>query len=121
MNVIEKVLKDNKIKYNFKRMNNVYIYIINDEKMVIVIKNKNDNVFSITKEAFYKIDDELLPYSFFLIDGNEQVYFYKIEEPNNSIRNAFESSKKDVIFFGKEILNKKINEKEVIELINKIK
>ena len=42
----------------------------------------------------------------------------KIKEPNNFIRNAFDHTTKDEIYFGKEILQNKI---AVDDVINKIK
>ena len=120
MNKIEQFLKDNKYNFSLKKYKNVNIYNINDEKMIIVIINKNDNVFSITRDIFNIIDDELLPYSFFLIDSYNRLYFYKINEPNNSIRKAFESCNKDRIYFGKEVLNNKITDTEYKKYIDKI-
>lgn len=120
MNIIESYLKQNKYMYDFKRYNNVHIYTINDEKMIIVIINKRDNIFSISRDIFNVIDDELLPYSFFLIDNYERIYFYKINEPNNSLRKAFDSCNKDIIYFGKEILNNTIIDKDLKKYIDKI-
>lgn len=114
---IQNILKENKCNYTLKKIGNVSIYNLNDTKMLIVIENKG-NVFSITRDIFNEIDEELLPYSFCLIDkNNEKIYFIEIKEPNNFLRNGFDSTKKEIIYFGKQVLNNEIKENE---LINKI-
>lgn len=118
---IENILKKNKFVYSTKKIKNITIYNVLDEKMIIVIQNRNDNVFTISRDIFNEIDKELLPYSFFLIDNKGGIYFYKVQEPNNTIRTAFDRSNKDIIFFGKEVLNNKINESEIEKCINNIK
>lgn len=117
---IDKLLKDNKIEFILKKRKNINIYIISDEKMLIVIKN-NNNVFSIDRKTFNEIDEELLPYSFYLFDSNKnQGYFIKIKEPNNFLRNSFDSTDKNEIYFGKQVLNNKIKEEELLNRIEEI-
>lgn len=117
---IEKILKDNKCNYSLKKRKNIFIYNLNDTKMLIVIEN-NGNIFSITKEIFNEIDEELLPYSFCLIDKNNgKMYFMEIKEPNNFLRNSFEYTNKEKIYFGKEVLNNEIKEKDLVQKIANI-
>ena len=85
--------------------------------MVIVIKNKKDNIFSISRKCFNIIDGELLPYSVILVDNKDNIYYYDIKEPNNVLRKAFDSCNKELIFFGKEILNKKIETNELNKIL----
>ena len=117
---IEKLLRENKINYTVKREQNTYIYNIDDEKMLIVMVSKS-NVFSIGRELFNKIDEELLPYSFCLIDSSKnQIYFIKINEPNNFLRDSFDYTEKDILYFGKQVLNNKIEESDIINKIKEI-
>ena len=117
---IDKLLKNNKIEFILKKRKNINIYIISDEKMLIVIKN-NNNVFSIDRKTFNEIEEELLPYSFYLFDSNKnQGYFIKIKEPNNFLRNSFDSTDKNKIYFGKQVLNNKIKEEELLNRIEEI-
>lgn len=81
----------------------------------------NKNVFKIDINWFYEIDDMLLPYVFILIDkSNNQKYCMKVKEPNNFMRNSFEFSKKDEMFFGKEILQNKITDEQLVEELKNI-
>lgn len=100
--------------------NYIKIIIYKNETMLVAIENKN-NVFSITREEFEIIEEELLDYDFYLYSKNDKKsYYIKIKEPNNEIRKAFEYSKKDRIFFGKEVLNKVVSDKEIEDKIKNI-
>lgn len=110
-NKSEKVLNINK---------RLKIIIYENETMLVVINNK-DNVFYITREEFDIIEQELLDYDFYLYSqNNKQAYYYKIKEPNNEIRYAFENSNKDKIYFGKNILNNKVESIKLEKLISTI-
>ena len=66
-------------------------------------------------------EQELLDYDFCLIDNSRnQLYYMKVKEPNNFIRKAFDSTTKNEIYFGKEILQNKIVEDDLIKKIKTI-
>ena len=44
----------------------------------------------------------------------------KVKEPNNFVRKAFDSTKKNEIYFGKEILQNKITEDDLIKKVKNI-
>lgn len=119
MNDIEKIIKS---KYKYKTIDNdgVKLLFLDNETILAIIINKK-NVFKINRKQFYRIDDELLPYGFLLIDSTQKnMYFMKYKEPNNQLRYAFDSTKKDEIYFGKEILQNKIKLNELLSNIEKI-
>lgn len=119
MNDIEKIIKS---KYKYKTINNdgVKLLFLDNETILAIIINKK-NVFKINRKQFYRIDDELLPYGFLLIDSTQKnMYFMKYKEPYNQLRYAFDSTKKDEIYFGKEILQNKIKLNELLSNIEKI-
>lgn len=118
--IVKQILDRNNVHYKLKRIKNVCIYELDDEVLLITISN-NKNIFSINRKIFYEIDDKLLPYSFCLEDtSTNNLYYMKIKEPNNFLRKSFESTNKDVIYFGKQILQHKIQEKELISELKKI-
>lgn len=91
-----------------------------NETLLVIIENKK-NVFKITKKDFQIIDDYLLPYAFLLVDTRtDEMFFMQVQEPNNFIRNAFDRTSKNEIFFGKEILQNRINKDKIVEKINRI-
>jgi len=120
MNLIEIFNKTN-MNYEIHKKDKTFEYIeFENESIAIVIRNKT-NVFKINRKDFFEIDNMLLPYIFILIDEKtKQKYIFKIKEPNNEIRNAFDSTQKEEIYFGKQILQNKITDQEIIEELKKI-
>ena len=87
-----------------------------------IIKEEDIRLFlNPTREDFYDLEQELLDYDFCLIDNSRnQLYYMKVKEPNNFIRKAFDSTIKNEIYFGKEILQNKITEDDLIKKIKTI-
>ena len=119
MNVKDMIKKAN---INFKEKNLKFLtyLIFENETMLVLIKN-NKNIFKITREDFNDLEQELLDYDFCLIDNSKnQLYYMKVKEPNNFVRKAFDSTKKNEIYFGKEILQNKITEDDLTKKVKKI-
>ena len=119
MNVKDMIKKSN---INFKERNLKFLtyLIFENETMLVLIKN-NKNIFKITREDFNDLEKELLDYDFCLIDNSKnQLYYMKVKEPNNFVRKAFDSTKKNEIYFGKEILQNKITEDDLIKKVKNI-
>ena len=117
---INKIVKMANISFKERKLKNLYYLEFENETLLVIIKN-NKNVFTITREDFEKIESILLDYDFCLLDTTmEQLYYMKINEPNNFIRKAFDLTKKNKIYFGKEILQNKITEKDLIDKIKRI-
>lgn len=106
-----------KLKYNKK---NMCIFEFDNQTLLVLIKN-NKNIFKISRNDFEIIEEILLDYDFCLLDiTKNELYYMKINEPSNQIRNAFNSTDKDEIYFGKQVLQNRISEKDLIKKINKI-
>ncbi len=117
---IERIIEKEKIKYKEKKLK-FLSYLIFENKTILVIINNNKNIFKIVRSDFDYIEQELLDYDFCLVDNlRNQLYYMKIKEPNNFIRKAFDSTAKDEIYFGKEILENKVTEEDFLEKIKKI-
>lgn len=115
--ILEKVGMQYKIH---KKNNDNYFVEFENETIAIIIMN-NKNVFKIDRKWFYEIDDMLLPYIFVLIDKSQnQKYCMKVKEPNNFMRNNFEHTSKNELFFGKEILQNRITDEKLIEELKNI-
>ena len=112
MNVKDMIKKSN---INFKeRKLNFLTYLIFENETILVLIKSNKNIFKITRDDFNDLEQELLDYDFCLIDDSKnQLYYMKIKEPNNFIRKAFDSTTKNEIYFGKEILQNKITEDDL--------
>lgn len=119
MKIIE-IIKKHNINFKKKILKELIYLIFENETILVLIKN-NKNIFKIIREDFDELEQELLDYDFCLIDSSKkQLYYMKIKEPNNFIRNAFDHTEKDEIYFGKEILQNKITEEDLIKKIKTI-
>lgn len=115
----KEILEKTNLKYKYTKKYIEYAEFEN-ETIAVVIKSKS-NVFKIKRNDFFLIDNMLLPYIFILIDTKKnEKYIYKVKEPNNDIRYAFDYSEKDEIYFGKQVLQNKKSDNEIIEEIKKI-
>ena len=117
---IKEAIKKNYINFEERKLKHLTYLIFENETILVLIKN-NKNIFKIAREDFNEIEQELLDYDFCLIDNvKNQLYYMKIKEPNNFIRKAFDHTTKDEIYFGKEILQNKITEDDLINEIKNI-
>lgn len=117
---IKDIIRKSNIKFKEKRLKNLNYLIFENETILVLIRN-NKNIFKIIREDFDELEQELLDYDFCLIDNSKnQLYYMKIKEPNNFIRNAFDHTEKNEIYFGKEILQNKITENDLISNIKSI-
>lgn len=117
---IKSIIDKNGIKYKERKLKFLSYLIFENETMLVIINN-NKNIFKIIRSDFEYIEQELLNYDFCLIDSSKKrLYYMKITEPNNFIRKAFDSTEKDEIYFGKEILQNEIAEIQLIEMISNI-
>lgn len=115
---IKSIIKKCNIKYKENKLK-LLSYLVFENETILVIINNNRNIFKIIREDFECIEQELLDYDFCLIDNSKnELYYMKMKEPNNCIRNAFDATEKNEIYFGKEVLQNRIREED---LINKIK
>ena len=117
---IKSIIDKNGIKYKEKKLKFLSYLIFENETMLVIVEN-NKNIFRIIREDFENIEQELLDYDFCLVDNSKnQIYYMKIKEPNNFIRKAFDSTEKNEIYFGKEILQNRIIKEEILLKIKKI-
>lgn len=117
---IKYIIRKSNISFKEKKLKNLNYLIFENETILVLIRN-NKNIFKIIRADFDELEQELLDYDFCLIDNlNNQLYYMKTKEPNNFIRKAFEHTEKDEIYFGKEILQNKISEADLINKIKKI-
>lgn len=117
---IKEIINKNHINFKEKKLQNLTYLIFGNETILVLIKN-NKNIFKILREDFDKIEQELLDYDLCLIDSvKNKLYYMKVKEPNNFIRKAFDYTKKNEIYFGKEILQNNISEGELLKKIESI-
>lgn len=116
-----KLFNISKLKYKENKIDKYTKYYEFENETVVVVMYSKSNTFNIKRKDFELIDNLLLPYAFLLINTTtNNKYYIEIEEPNNFLRNDFEYSKKDSLFFGKQLLQKKIDDEEILKRIIKL-
>lgn len=109
---IEEILNEENIIYKTQEYDdNTKIYKIGYSKKIniVTIKEKG-NVFKLNIDLFYYLDNQKDLYSFLLTDlDKNQSYYLEFKEKNNWIKSSFERSRKEEIYFGKIVLNNRIN------------
>ena len=118
----DKLLKEYSIP--FKKQNyeiNIDIYKIETKKNInIVVISNNSNTFKIDRDLFYYLDNQKLLYGFILINKSDNGLFYlEFNNKKNWLNSSFERTDKEELFFGKIVLNNKISENDLVELIKK--
>ena len=108
MKNIENLFRKNNLLFKKINKGKITIYEFENEVLLCIIQSQC-NTFKIDFSDFKYLDDKLLPYSFLMINKKtDKMYYLKISEPNNFIRNDFEATKKNELYFGKQILNNEI-------------
>lgn len=109
---IEEILNKENIIYKTQEYDdNTKIYKIGDSKKINMVTIKEEgNIFKINIDLFYYLDNQKDLYSFLLTDlDKKQSYYLEFKEKNNWIKLSFERSRKEEIYFGKIVLNNRIN------------
>lgn len=110
-----KVLKENNIQFIEEEYdNNIYLYKIKGIINLVYMEGEV-NIFSLDRDLFYYLNNQNEIYGFvFYANDNDATYFLKFKNKNNWLSRCFESSNKDSLYFGKEILNNKKDCKNII-------
>ena len=114
---IENSFNNNQIPYKKLDGNENYvIYKVKSKKMLLCLKGRK-NRFELERDVFDYLDMNKLDYSLLLVDGNN-LFFIELNKKNNWIKSCFESCDKDSIFLGKQVLNHRVREEELANLLS---
>lgn len=103
---INNVIEELRQKYKYIRINNNNtIYDLFNKKLLII--ESQSSTFRLLRTTFMKILQSE-NYAYLLINRNTNELFY-IEKYNDWMKVSFERSNKEELYFGKEILQRKIN------------
>lgn len=118
--MIEKILSKNNVAYKIiDEEGNTTIVKINGKLHMLYIHNKG-NQFQVERDFFEYIDSNSIPYVILCEDDNTHVlYFLKLNKNVNWVKSCFETCDKDVIYLGKQVLNSRITENDLIKELKK--
>lgn len=98
----------------------ITIYKLNNSHNLVVCLSK-DSTFKIERDLFFYLDNQSIGYSFLLINISDEKYFFlEYNKISRWIKSSFESCEKDVIYFGKIVLQNRISINELTNKIGKI-
>ncbi len=118
---LKKELTRNDIDYRFEEYDyDVYLYKIAGKINLVHMIGKT-NIFSLDRDLFYYLDNQKLPY-YFLLEETEDANYYFLEfvKKINWLSSCFNSCDKESLFFGKQVLNNRINKLDIIKRIKRI-
>jgi hypothetical protein len=125
MENLEKLMRDNGIEYKFQEYDsNIYIFKVGKEtKINVIVMMENSSTFKIDRDLFFYIDNQREIYTFLLINtAEDKIYYLEFLDKKNWLKTSFDRSDKEYIFFGKIVLQHRINLDEVgSKLLNRIK
>lgn len=118
--MIEKILDKNNIAYKvIDGEGNTTIIKINGKLHMLYIHNKG-NQFQVERDFFEYIDGNSIPYVILCEDDNIHVLYYlKLNKKANWVKSCFDTCDKDVIYLGKQVLNSKVTETDLIKELKK--
>lgn len=92
---------------------------INGKLHMLYIHNKG-NQFQVERDFFEYIDGNSIPYVILCEDDNTHVLYYlKLNKKANWVKSCFDTCDKDVIYLGKQVLNSKVTEIDLIKELKK--
>lgn len=117
--MIEKILDKNNIAYKvIDGEGNTTIIKINGKLLCFIYIIKEINFK--WKGFFEYIDGNSIPYVILCEDDNTHVLYYlKLNKKANWVKSCFDTCDKDVIYLGKQVLNSKVTETDLIKELKK--
>ena len=115
---IEEILLNNDIRFKeieYEEEIKVYkIGLLNQINVVVLFSNSN--TFKVDKDLIYYLTNQKENYSFWLINTKDNEMFYlQFNDKNNWLEMSVNRSTKEKIYFGKIVLNHKLNQNGILQ------
>lgn len=101
-----------------KRMGNVDIYNYKDQLYAFIYSNTGN--FSISRQIFESLENFNKNYNFILVNRTKNTYYF-LTYNNFELKNlkqCFQNTSKESLYFGKQILQNIIEKEKIIKLFN---
>lgn len=119
--MLENTLKKSNVEYKvIDSEGNTSIIKINGKIHMLYIHNRG-NQFQVERDFFEYIDGNSIPYVILCEDDNTHIlYFLKLNKNVNWVKSCFETCDKESIYLGKQVLNSKVTENELIKMLKNV-
>ncbi|MDF2892079.1 MAG: hypothetical protein K0R80_2446 [Clostridia bacterium] len=125
MENLQNLMREKGIEYKFQEYDsNVYLFKVGNEKKInIITMEENSSTFKIDRDLFFYIDNQKEMYAFLLINtAEDKTYYLEFLDKNNWLKTSFDRSDKESIFFGKIVLQHRVNIEEILlKILSRIK
>lgn len=119
--MIERILKVEKIPYKLIDKDESFKLIKINSKHHIFYMSSINNQFLMERDFFDYLDGNSIPYSILCYDASKSAYYYlKLNKKVNWIKSCFETCDKESIYLGKQVLNARVSEIELYEILKKL-
>lgn len=119
--MIERILNAEKIPYKLIDEDEGFKLIKINSKHHIFYMNSRNNQFLMERDFFEYLDVNSIPYSVLCYDASKNIYYYlRLNKKVNWIKSCFETCDKDSIYLGKQVLNARVSEKELCDVLKKL-
>lgn len=99
---------------------NIKIIKIAKRVQLFYMESKN-NQFEMERDYYEYLDGHSMPYVLLLFDLSAKRYYYiAFNKSNNWIKSCFDSCEKDKLYLGKQVLNCRITEDELVIKLSKL-
>lgn len=119
--MVEKILIQEKIPYKVIDEGDEYKLIKVNSKIHLFYINSHGNQFLMERDFFDYLDGNSISYSVLCHDVSKNIFYYlELNKNVNWIKSCFETCDKEAIYLGKQVLNKKISEAELHNVLKKL-
>lgn len=119
--MIENILNTEKIPYRLIDNNEGFKLIKINSKHHLFYMNSRNTQFLMERDFFEYLDENSIPYSVLCHDISKNNYYYlKFKKKANWIKSYFGTCDKDSIYLGKQVLNSRVSEKELCDVLKKL-
>ena len=92
-----------------------------DNPTNVVVLLSNSNTFKIDRDLMFYLSNQREKYTFWFINKNEgTMYYLEFLSNNNWLESSFRRSDKEIIYFGKIVLNHKLEESAILSKLARI-
>ena len=118
--MIEKTLIEERIPYKvIDEDKGCKLIKINSKMHLFYIKSEG-NQFIMERDYFDYLDGNAIPYAILCHDMSKKFFYYlKLNKKSNWIKSCFQTCDKESIYLGKQVLNSRLDEKELRKVLKK--